>query len=146
MGRKIMPHVRFHGAPMLRVKRADLDRRGVERFEHRVVGVREGRPELADGTTLDVRNVIWCTGFRQSFDWIHLPIMREDGWPDEMRGVVASAPGLYFCGLAFQYAFSSMVLPGVGRDAEYVARQIGARHFSRSPMRRTPSRVTLVCC
>jgi putative flavoprotein involved in K+ transport len=44
-----------------------------------------------------------------------------------MRGVVASAPGLYFCGLAFQYAFSSMVLPGVGRDAEYLARHIAAR-------------------
>jgi putative flavoprotein involved in K+ transport len=29
--------------------------------------------------------------------------------------------------LAFQYAFSSMVLPGVGRDAAYVAKQIDAR-------------------
>jgi putative flavoprotein involved in K+ transport len=29
--------------------------------------------------------------------------------------------------LAFQYAFSSMVLPGVGRDAEYVAKRIDAR-------------------
>ena len=130
MGRKIMPHVRSHGAPMLRVKRADLDRRGVRRVEHRVVAVRGGRPELADGTVPDVRNVIWCTGFRQAFEWIHLPILREDGWPDELRGVVASAPGLYFCGLAFQYAFSSMVLPGVGRDAEYLARHIGSRRPS----------------
>jgi len=125
-----MPHVRSHGAPMLRVKRADLDRRGVRRVEHRVVAVRGGRPELADGTVPDVRNVIWCTGFRQAFEWIHLPILREDGWPDELRGVVASAPGLYFCGLAFQYAFSSMVLPGVGRDAEYLARHIGSRRPS----------------
>jgi putative flavoprotein involved in K+ transport len=44
-----------------------------------------------------------------------------------MRGVVPDAPGLFFCGLAFQYAFSSMVLPGVGRDADYVAQQINAR-------------------
>jgi putative flavoprotein involved in K+ transport len=29
--------------------------------------------------------------------------------------------------LAFQYAFSSMVLPGVGRDAAYIANQIEAR-------------------
>jgi putative flavoprotein involved in K+ transport len=41
-----------------------------------------------------------------------------------MRGVVADAPGLFFCGLSFQYAFSSMVLPGVGRDADYIARLI----------------------
>lgn len=127
IGRKMMPHIRFHGAPMLRVKRSDLDRRGVERVTERVVGVRAGLPELADGSTRDVRNVVWCTGFRQAFDWVDLPILREDGWPDEMRGVVASAPGLYFCGLAFQYAFSSMVLPGVGRDAAYVARHIATR-------------------
>ena len=44
-----------------------------------------------------------------------------------MRGVVAEAPGLFFCGLAFQYAFSSMVLPGVGRDADYIARRISQR-------------------
>jgi putative flavoprotein involved in K+ transport len=36
-------------------------------------------------------------------------------------------PGLFFCGLAFQYAFSSMVLPGVARDSAYVARRIAAR-------------------
>ena len=39
----------------------------------------------------------------------------------------AEAPGLFFCGLAFQYAFSSTVLAGVGRDAAYVAKQIDAR-------------------
>jgi putative flavoprotein involved in K+ transport len=45
----------------------------------------------------------------------------------EMRGVVDNVPGLFFCGLAFQYAFSSMVFPGIGRDAEYLARRIGDR-------------------
>ena len=127
MGRKLMPKIRFHGAPMLRVKRSDLARRGVQRVEQRVVGVRDGKPELGDGTTVDARSIVWCTGFRQAFDWIQLPILRDDGWPDEIRGVVRSAPGLYFCGLAFQYAFSSMVLPGVRRDTDYVARHIAAR-------------------
>jgi putative flavoprotein involved in K+ transport len=127
IGRAMLPHVRFHGAPMLRVKRSDLARRGVDRREHRVVGVRDGCPVLADGTRVDVRNVVWCTGFQQAFDWIHVPVFDDHGWPDEMRGVVASAPGLYFCGLAFQYAFSSMVLPGVGRDADYIAGHIAAQ-------------------
>jgi putative flavoprotein involved in K+ transport len=127
IGRKMMPEVRFHGAPMLRVKKADLERRGVRRIEHRMIGVRDGAPLMADGTAVDVRNVVWCTGFRQVYDWINVPILRADGWPDEVRGVVESAPGLYFCGLAFQYAFSSMVLPGVGRDADYVARHLVSR-------------------
>jgi len=81
---------------------------------------------------LDVANLVWCTGFRQVFDWIDLPIFGANGWPREIRGVVPEAPGLFFCGLAFQYAFSSTVLPGVGRDAEYVAKRIDAR-VSRSP-------------
>jgi putative flavoprotein involved in K+ transport len=127
IGRKAMGQVRFHGAPMLRVKRSDLEARGVERVLDRVTGVQDGQPVLAGGRRLDVANVVWCTGFRQVFDWIELPIFGADGWPREMRGVVPDAPGLFFCGLAFQYAFSSTVLPGVGRDADYVAQQIDAR-------------------
>jgi len=74
-----------------------------------------------------VATVVWATGFRQVFDWIHLPVLDEDGWPKEERGVVADAPGLYFCGLAFQYSFSSMQVTGVGRDAAYVADRVAAR-------------------
>jgi putative flavoprotein involved in K+ transport len=127
IGRKAMAEIRFHGAPMLRVKRSDLDARGVERILEPVTGVQEGRPLLDGGRVIDVANLVWCTGFRQVFDWIELPIFGADGWPREMRGVVSAAPGLFFCGLAFQYAFSSTVLPGVGRDAAYVAKQIDAR-------------------
>jgi putative flavoprotein involved in K+ transport len=126
IGRRKMEEIRFHGGPMIRVKRADLQFRGVERVHGRVTGVRHGRPVLED-RELDVDTVIWCTGFRQVFGWIDLPILGSDGWPREMRGVVAGAPGLFFCGLSFQYAFSSMVLPGVGRDADYIARQISRR-------------------
>jgi putative flavoprotein involved in K+ transport len=127
MGRKEMNEVRFHGGPNLRVKREDLVQRGVERVTARVTGVENGRPQLEDGRVVDAANVVWCTGFRQVFDWIDLPILGADGWPVEYRGVVDAAPGLFFCGLSFQYAFSSMVFPGVGRDAEYVARQIASR-------------------
>ena len=126
IGRRQMQEVRFHGGPMIRVKRADLQDRGVDRVQGRVTGVSNGRPVVED-RELDVGTVIWCTGFRQVFDWIDLPIFGIDGWPREMRGVVPDAPGLFFCGLAFQYAFSSMVLPGVGRDADYVAGRISER-------------------
>lgn len=127
MGRKEMNEVRFHGGPLLRVKRSDLEERGVDRTEAKVAGVSERRPVLDDGRVVEVTNVVWCTGFKQVFDWIRLPIFMDDGWPREMRGVVADAPGLYFCGLSFQFAFSSMVFSGVGRDAEFVAKQIAGR-------------------
>jgi putative flavoprotein involved in K+ transport len=127
IGRKAIDEVRFHGLPMLRVKRSDLQARGVDRILGRVTGVQDGRPVVDGVGALDVANVVWCTGFRQVFNWIDLPIFGADGWPREMRGVVSAAPGLYFCGLAFQYAAASTVLPGVGRDAAYVAKQIDAR-------------------
>jgi putative flavoprotein involved in K+ transport len=134
MGRKEMNEVRFHGGPAFRIKRDDLDRRGVVHNQARMTGVTEGRPQLGDGTVLDVTSVVWCTGFRQVFDWVGLPILDERGWPAEYRGVVDAAPGLYFCGLSFQYAFSSMVFPGVSRDADYVARQIAERSPVRHPV------------
>lgn len=134
VGRKAMAKIRAHGGPMLRVKREDLAARGVERIESRVSGVENGRPVLDDGQVLDVANVVWCTGFRQVFDWIAPLTTNGDGWPDEYRGVVETVPNLFFCGLSFQYAFSSMVFPGVGRDAAYVARQIARRAGSATPV------------
>jgi putative flavoprotein involved in K+ transport len=82
---------------------------------------------LDDGRVLDVENVIWCTGFRRDFSWIDGPVLGEDGWPAQYRGVSATCPGLYFLGLIFQYAFASMLVGGAGRDAEYVAKHIAAR-------------------
>ena len=68
-----------------------------------------------------------CTGFRADFGWIDLPIFDEGGEPAYDRGVVEKAPGLYFVGRFFQYALSSALIGGVGRDAEYVAKLIAKR-------------------
>ena len=127
IGRKEMDEIRHHGGPMVRVKRDDLARRGVERRLARVSGVRDGRPMLDDGTVVDAATVVWCTGFRQAFEWIDVPVFKADGYPEEYRGVVEAASGLFFCGLSFQFGFSSMVLLGVGRDAAYVADRIAER-------------------
>jgi putative flavoprotein involved in K+ transport len=127
IGRKIRPEVRAHGGPLIRVKKADLTGAGVEMTPARTVGVRDGQPMLDDDRVLDVTNVVWCTGFRQDFSWIDLPVTGEDGWPMEKRGVVETAPGLYFVGLAFQYAFSSMLVGGAGRDAEFVVKHLVAQ-------------------
>jgi putative flavoprotein involved in K+ transport len=126
IGRKAMPHIRSHGGPMLRVKRSDLADRGVERITSRIEEVRDGLP-VVDGVPRDVANVVWATGFQHSFDWIRLPIIGADGYPRETRGVVDEAPGLFFCGLSFQYSFSSMLITGAGHDAAYVADRIVAR-------------------
>jgi putative flavoprotein involved in K+ transport len=123
IGRKAQPTFISHGAPLVRVKLKHLAAGGVEQVP-RTVGTQDGRPALQDGRVLDVSNVIWCTGFREEFPWIDLPIFDENERPLHERGVVVGEPGLYFVGLLFQYALSSDVLPGVGRDAEYIAKHI----------------------
>jgi putative flavoprotein involved in K+ transport len=127
IGRKMAVEVRKGGGPLLRVRLPDLDRVGVERHDAKVVGARDGKPMLADGQVLDVANVIWCTGFGRDYSWIDLPVVDDDGWPLQERGVVHSAPGLYFLGIPFTYAFTSMLVAGAGRDAAFVADRIAAR-------------------
>lgn len=132
IGRRMRAKVLTQAGPLVRVKPKDLARAGVERVE-RVTGVRDGLPMLADGRVLDVANVIWCTGFRHDLSWIRLPIFDDDRRPMHRRGVVPSQPGLYFMGLVFQYALSSDVLPGVGRDARHVVKHLASRVTSASP-------------
>jgi putative flavoprotein involved in K+ transport len=133
IGRKALPFVRDHGGPLERVWPADLAAAGVERLNARAVGAHEGMPVLEDGRVVDVANVIWATGFRPDFGWIHLPVIGDDGWPHQARGVVPIAPGLYFVGLPFLFAAASPLLGGVGRDAEFVAREIASRARQSSP-------------
>jgi putative flavoprotein involved in K+ transport len=123
IGRKAQPKFISHSAPLVRVKLKDLAAAGVEQVP-RTVSIEDGRPALEDGRVLDVSNVIWCTGFREEFPWIDLPIFDENERPLHERGVVVAEPGLYFVGMPFQYSVLSDVLPGVGRDAEYIAKHI----------------------
>lgn len=122
IGRKVQPHIQHGAGPVVRVKPSDLEAAGVKRVFARVVGARDGLPLLDDGQVIEATNVIWCTGHRLDFEWIHLPIISEDGWPVQECGVVPAAPGLYFLGLPFQRSFGSMLIGGVGRDAAYIAK------------------------
>ncbi|MEO8283212.1 MAG: NAD(P)-binding domain-containing protein [Pseudarthrobacter sp.] len=123
IGRKAAPAFLAHAAPLIRTKSKDLAAAGVN-LVGRVAGVRDGLPVLEDGTRLEVANVIWCTGYRDDFGWID-PSMLDDGaLPPQQRGVALRTPGLFFLGQEFMYAAASATLPGVCRDARYLAAKI----------------------
>jgi putative flavoprotein involved in K+ transport len=126
IGRKARAQGHSAGVPLIRQKPKQLAAAGVTRTA-RTIGVRDGRPLLDDGRTLEVANVIWCTGFRGSFPWIDLPIFDEKGRPRHDSGVVTEVPGLYFVGLHFLYALSSSMIHGVGRDADRISAAVAAR-------------------
>jgi putative flavoprotein involved in K+ transport len=125
IGRKARPKWISTGEPLIRTKPKDLAASGVERVP-RVTGVQSGLPQLEDGRSLDVANVVWCTGFHPGFSWIDLPVLGPQE-PLHRRGIVESEPGLSFIGLKFLYSVSSEQIQGVGRDADYIAGKIAAR-------------------
>jgi len=134
IGKKMRPEIRTTGGPLLRYRREDLEHVGVERVENRVSGVESGNPVLDDGTRLEPANVIWCTGFGRDFDWLTVPYPRDGEWPQQERGVAPEVPGLYFLGLLFQFAFTSMLIGGADREAKHVATHIAkSRKAGRPP-------------
>jgi len=131
LGRKLRPKMLATAAPLVRVKPKDLGNAGITSVP-RVVGVKNGQPLFADGSTLSVENVIWCTGYHHGFPWIDLPIFEERGEgkhgdPIHDSGIVEKVPGMFFVGLHFLYSMTSATLMGVARDAERVARAIALR-------------------
>jgi putative flavoprotein involved in K+ transport len=135
LGRKMRPHVRHGGGPLLRYRRKELRNAGVERVLERTVSVRDGLPVLDGGRVVNVRNVVWCTGFRPDYSWIRVPFdMGDDGYPVQYRGVVASSPGMYVVGIPFLHSFASMLIGGTGRDAKRVVDHIVSERAS-APVR-----------
>jgi putative flavoprotein involved in K+ transport len=124
-GRKLARHLRQHGLELVRTKPTDLVAAGIERAP-RVVGVRDGLPQLEGGQMLDIANIIWATGYRPGYSWIDLPVLDEDGYPVHKRGLAVAQPGLAFVGFPFVHSASSGMVHGLWRDARYVAAHIAA--------------------
>jgi putative flavoprotein involved in K+ transport len=71
--------------------------------------------------------VVWATGYRSDYTWIHIPKAVENGRVIHRRGVT-EIPGLYFLGLSWQHTRGSALLGFVNDDAAYLADQISAHH------------------
>ena len=91
----------------------------------------EELPRLQDGYEVEVirelnlksagiTTIIWATGYTFDFSMVKLPIVDEDGYPIQKRGVT-EYPGMYFLGLPWLYKQQSGLLSGVGEDAEFLA-------------------------
>jgi putative flavoprotein involved in K+ transport len=112
-----------HGVNLVRNRLADLEAAGIRQIG-RIETVRAGRPVSADGIQPDVSTVVWCTGSDPDFSFLDLPLRHgDDGLPRHDRGV-AEESGLYFLGLAFQFAVASETIQGLARDARWVVRQM----------------------
>jgi putative flavoprotein involved in K+ transport len=77
-----------------------------------------------------ITTVVWATGFRRDYSWLHVPVLDQFGEIRQRQGVTPAA-GLYVLGLRFQHRRNSNFIGGVGRDARTVARAIATRDRTR---------------
>lgn len=126
VGRRMQARGEF----VIGTKTRDLERAGV-RFRPRLVHAEDRTVRFADGSALDVGTIIWATGYRPDYSWIHIPGVVDDGRVNHRRGVT-DVPGLYFVGLSWQHTRGSALLGFVNDDAAYLVERITAQHRAAS--------------
>ncbi len=122
LGRRLSARETLIGSSPRELRR----RYGVE-LKPRVVDANERRVRFEDGSELEVDAVLWATGYRPDYSWIHLPVFDEAGRLRHRRGVT-DVPGIYFLGLTWQHTRGSALIGWVKDDAEFIAAQIEALH------------------
>jgi putative flavoprotein involved in K+ transport len=112
--------------------RRRLERAGV-RFRPRLVDAEGRTVRFADhGLLEEVGVVVWATGYRPDYGWVHIPGVVREGQVVHRRGVT-EVPGLFFLGLSWQYTRGSALLGFVNDDAAYLAERIASRHQQDEP-------------
>jgi putative flavoprotein involved in K+ transport len=89
-------------------------------------------PSSLDLGSERITTVIWATGYRRTYSWLHAPVLDGAGEIEHRYGVTA-VPGLYVLGLRFQRRRASHFIGGVGADAAYLAEHLttcGQQHPS----------------
>ena len=64
----------------------------------------------------EIRSIVWATGFRPDYSWLHVPVVDEKGYLRHDGGVVDS-PGMYVLGLPVLRKRKSSFIHGVEDDA-----------------------------
>jgi len=86
----------------------------------------EAEPPLSkDLAAGGIRTVIWATGYRPDYSWLHVPVLDRKGRIRHDGGVV-DAPGMYVMGLPFLRRRKSSLIDGAGDDARDLAEHLCA--------------------
>jgi putative flavoprotein involved in K+ transport len=83
-----------------------------------------GAIDLAGG---DIRTVVWATGFRRNYRWLHVPVLDAKGEVIH-RGGITPFPGLYVLGLRFLRRWNPSFIDAVAADTTELAAEV-ERHL-----------------
>ncbi|HEX5695455.1 MAG TPA: NAD(P)-binding domain-containing protein [Acidimicrobiia bacterium] len=83
------------------------------------------RVDASPPLTLDLRSgeiatIIWATGYRPDYSWLHARVLDRKGQLRHEAGVVTDAPGLYRIGLNLLRRRKSSFIHGADDDARFV--------------------------
>ena len=73
----------------------------------------------------EIRSIVWATGFRPDYSWLHVPVIDDKGYLRHDGGVVA-APGLYALGLPVLRRRKSSFIYGAEDDARELVDHLAA--------------------
>ena len=80
----------------------------------------------------EIQSVVWATGFRPDYGWLHVPVVDGKGRLRHDGGVV-DAPGLYAIGLPVLRRRKSTFIPGAEDDARDVVEHLARYLASGNP-------------
>ncbi len=121
---RLARRIRARGEVVVGSSPRALRRHGVT-FRPRLTTFTGRTAHFADDATAGVDAVIWATGYRPDYRWLHIPDVVDGGQVRHLGGVTA-IPGLYFLGLPWQTTRGSALLGFVGRDADRLVTRIAA--------------------
>ena len=71
----------------------------------------------------EIRTIVWATGYRADYSWLHVPVFDRKGRIRHDGGAVDS-PGMYLMGVQFMRRRKSALMDGAGDDARELSAQI----------------------
>jgi putative flavoprotein involved in K+ transport len=104
-----------------RTDATDRDLDEPHRFEP--TRVPESSPLSIDLRSGEIRSVVWATGFRPEYGWLHVPVVDDKGALRHDGGVV-DAPGMYALGLPVLRRRKSSFICGAEDDARDVVQHL----------------------
>lgn len=89
-------------------------------IKKRTVDLQDQQAIFKDGSQIKVDNIIWATGYKPDYSWLHVDgVIDKGNQPIHHRGE-SPVKGIYFLGLLWLSRLGSTQIHGVGYDAKYL--------------------------
>lgn len=122
--------------------RSGLDREVAPAHRFAPTSIPANAPLTLDLARGKIRTILWATGFRPDYSWLHVDVLDRKGRIRHDGGVVDS-PGLYLMGAPFMRRRKSSLIDGAADDAGALSAHLAAYLAQRSgaprPARRDPA-------